>query len=308
MNWRRIIFDNYKAKAAILLMALFLWFFVVSSRIYVQTLDVPLQIHNLKPDKVLVEDLPEEVAVRFRGRGTALLLLGLVGRPRLELDLSGINRYYEFPLRPEQVNWAMSIDVQPVEVVYPDTVSVILDDVVRQSMAVRPMLMVHPADNYLLTGAPHCDPDTVTVQGARSVLAEMKYAPTKARTVENVTGSVDMKLELLRPTRGQVVFDPPAVQVRAEVEKIKEKGIGGVPVALRSLHSDLKGYAEPARVDLVVRGAASLVENLVSGQISVLVEVKGTGPGMEECTPVVSLPEGVSLIKVNPPSIQVTLE
>jgi hypothetical protein len=61
-------------------------------------------------------------------------------------------------------------------------------------------------------------------------------------------------------------------------------------------------------VNLVVRGAATQVENLRADQISVVVQAEGTLPAQEIGIPEVRLPEGISLVKVDPPQIRVTLE
>ena len=77
MNWRRLLFENYGAKLALLLMAVFLWFFVVTSREYHHVLNVPINLVGMKEDKVYLETPASTARVNFKGKGTSLLLLSL---------------------------------------------------------------------------------------------------------------------------------------------------------------------------------------------------------------------------------------
>jgi len=128
MFWRSIIFQNYRAKIALLLMAVFLWFFVVSSKEYVQVLRVPVCTLNLQPDKVFLKAPPTYAQVRFRGRGTSLILLALFGDAHINLDLAAAKSSQNFHLTLDQVHWASSIDVQAMEIVPPDTIRIQLGD------------------------------------------------------------------------------------------------------------------------------------------------------------------------------------
>jgi hypothetical protein len=122
MNWRRLLFENYQAKIALFLMALFLWFFVVSSREYVQVMRVPVRALNLPGDRALMDKLPAYAEVRFRGKGTSLLLLELFGEPHLNVDLSSPSYFYWILPGLDQVDWSPAIEAQALEIVSPDTI------------------------------------------------------------------------------------------------------------------------------------------------------------------------------------------
>ncbi len=128
MRWREIPFSHPRAKIAIFCMAIFLWFFVASSKQYVHVLHVPIHTVNLPEDKVFLQAPPPYAEVRFRGRGTSLILLGLFGDPHIDLNLSGLTSPFVMHLAVAQVRWASSIDVQALEIVQPDTVNIHLGD------------------------------------------------------------------------------------------------------------------------------------------------------------------------------------
>jgi hypothetical protein len=128
MRWREIIFSHSRAKIAIFCMAVFLWFFVVSSKQYVDVLHVPIHTVNLPEDKVFLQAPPPYAEVRFRGRGTSLILLDLFGDAHIDLNLAGLVSPYVLQLTVAQVHWASGIEAQPVEIVQPDSIEILLGD------------------------------------------------------------------------------------------------------------------------------------------------------------------------------------
>ena len=128
MRWREIIFSHTRAKIAIFCMAVFLWLFVATSKEYMHALRVPIHTENLPGDKVFLQAPPPYAEVRFRGRGTSLILLGLIGDPHIDLNLAGLTFPYVLHLTVTQVHWASSIDAQALEIVEPDSISIQLGD------------------------------------------------------------------------------------------------------------------------------------------------------------------------------------
>lgn len=226
MNWRKIFFENYKAKIALFLMAVFLWFFVVSSREYVQVLNVPVRGVNLPANRVLLVDLPRMAQVRFQGKGTSLLLLSLFGEPHLDVDLSTPG--YSYLLHPglDEVDWSPAIEVQALDIVSPDTLYVQMDDVIKKRLKVRPLLTVKPADGYAIVAPLKVVPDSVTATGARSILQRMDDAPTQSRILDDVTDALKLNLGVVAPAHSGVTYDPPSVNVMVDVERAVEKQAG----------------------------------------------------------------------------------
>ena len=128
MRWREILFSHVRAKIAIFCVAVFLWFFVASSKQYMDILRVPIHTENLPEEKVFLQAPPPYAEVRFRGRGTSLILLDLFGDAHIDLNLTGLTSPYVFHLTVAQVHWAPGIDVQALEIVQPDSLEILLGD------------------------------------------------------------------------------------------------------------------------------------------------------------------------------------
>ncbi len=308
MSWRKLIFDNYKAKIALLIMAGFLWFFVVSSSEYEQTLSVPVRLVNLREGKVFLQNPPRTVRVHFQGKGTSLLLLSLFGNLRLELDLANVNYAYAYPLKADQVKWASAINIRVLEILAPDTVMVRLDDKCERRLPVRAQLQVVPAADHVLLGEVICSPDSVLVTGANSIVKAMDFVLTQVQEVREASSPVSVKLALLQPNAGKVELQPGAVTATATVEKITEKEIRSVSVVVREVKSGFEALSEPTTVDLRIRGPASLLDKLDNSTLSAQVHASHIDHGGAEAQPQVELPEGVILLSVNPSRVTVKLQ
>ncbi len=304
MEWKQIFIENYKVKLALFVMAVFLWFFVVSSREYVQVMKVPLRVVNFSSDKLFLEDPPPSVQVRFRGKGTSLLLLYIFGDVHLSLDLLNIKSSFDYPLRIDQVEWATGLDVQILDIVYPDTVKVRLDEKLERKLAVKPLLLVIPAEGYTLSGDTVVMPDTVMAIGAKTELEKLEYAHTQARTIEGASNSFNIKLPLSAQQQRTVRFEPAVVNLSVNIEKIAEREIFALPVQVKGNYS-LRIRVQPSAVSIRVRGAASLVNRLTDQEIPIHVEINRATPDSAALIPTVTLPRGVTLLEVKPPAVQI---
>ncbi|MFH1861597.1 MAG: YbbR-like domain-containing protein, partial [bacterium] len=217
MDWQAFFFKNYKIKIVLFLMAVFLWFFVIASRDYDQTLDVPIRVINLKPEMVFLEEPPSAARVRFQGRGNSLLLLSLFGDVHLEVDIRSVNDSSDISLNTDLVLWASGINVNVLEIISPKVVYIRLDDEAEQTLPVHSLLTVKPAESFVQVGAVVCQPESVLVCGPKTVLNHLQFIPTQAKTIEQVAGNLSMKLDLILPAGARIIVEPSSVKATAVV-------------------------------------------------------------------------------------------
>jgi hypothetical protein len=298
MNWRKTIFDNYKAKLALLLMAAFLWFFVVSSREYLQAVRVPVAAVSLPVSRVLLSDLPPWAEVRFRGKGTSLLLLGLFGNPHLNIDLSSPSYAYTLNSSVDQVDWNPAIEVQVVDVLWPDTIQIQMDDLAKRRLPVKPDLILKPAPDFTQVTPFKVTPDSVTVSGARSIVRRLDFAHTQNKIIEDVTDGLRLDLPLAAPPGSKLEFNPTAVNVRVLVEKVIEKQFSSIPIEITGLPQGLEAIATPDHASVRLRGAISRLDSLERQDVTITVNAAlpaGHGYPLN-----VALPDCVNLTEINP--------
>jgi len=308
MNWRSIIFKNYGVKTALLLMAVFLWFFVVSSRDYTQVIRVPIVLTEAKEGKVLVSDVPDEAEVRFHGKGTSLLLLSLYGDARLELSISSISQYYDYPVRLEMIKWAPGINVEIMEVLYPDTIFIRLDEEITRIVEVQSMLAVIPSDGYVITEEVKLEPDSVTVTGAESIVKDLQFISSQVKDIEKATGPINTRLELVPPEIGNLILDPTEVRAFIMIEKIETKLFSSIPVHVISPMGEEPKFCEPSVVNVRIKGIKSDLDELKWDEIIVSVSSEGNPSGAGVFFPVVILPDGLEAVEIIPDSVCINYE
>jgi hypothetical protein len=305
MNWRKTFFDNYKAKLALFLMAAFLWFFVVSSREYLQAVRIPVSTISMPSNRVLLSDLPPWAEVRFRGKGTSLLLLGLFGNPHLNVDLSSSSYNYILSPSVDQVEWNPAIEVQVVDVLWPDTIQIQIDDLIKRRLKVRPELIVKPAPDFAQVTPLQVTPDSVTVFGARSTVQRLNYALTHDKVIEDVTDGLSIELPLIAPPGSKIDFDPVTVNVRVLIEKVIEKQFSSIPIEVTGLPRGMEAVATPDHASIRLRGAISRLDSLMREDVTITVnaalqEVRGYPLK-------VALPDCVNLAEINPAYVTLVL-
>ena len=102
-NLKGAFFRNYKVKISVFLIAVFLWAFIMIGAEYDASFNIPLTIVGKKPGKTLVEPIPSTVKVQCKDSGKQLLMFQFFSDAHLQLDVSTINYFFDYPLRDDQI-------------------------------------------------------------------------------------------------------------------------------------------------------------------------------------------------------------
>ena len=160
-------------------LASLLWIFVISENIYLIVVDMPVEARNLPARHALKEEVPESAKVRLRGTGRSLFKTILLSRfiPgfKLVLDLERISEEYDFILNdyferyPQKVSIPSNFDVSYVEVIYPKSIHISLDEYKEKTVLVLPKVQIITAPGFALVGKPMISPNVVKIAGSRNI-------------------------------------------------------------------------------------------------------------------------------------------
>ncbi|MCK4352799.1 hypothetical protein KAW65_05260 [candidate division WOR-3 bacterium] len=96
---------NLGLKIFSLLIALLLWFYVMTERVYEKTLIIPLSFVNLSENLSFAEQPPKSVKVRIRGKGKELIRLKFGEYPKIVSDFSKVRKGWKrVDLKKKDVN------------------------------------------------------------------------------------------------------------------------------------------------------------------------------------------------------------
>jgi len=304
-RWLRV---NLRAKLGMFLLALLLWFLVVTEKYYDYAISIPVVVTGIAPERTLVQSIPESADVKFHARGRELLRLIYVSRPLLNIDLAHSTRSRVIHLTPEMVVVPAGLNVSPLDVVSPDSVQLRFDDLVQVSVAVTPALDLSLEPGYTLVGSPIIEPAAVQVSGPEHFLRGVKSVSTETLSRRNLSLSFETTLPLRFPEG--IALEPSQKEVRIglRVERLAERSIEGIPITTRAAPRERRLIIEPNSVRIELGGPVSLLAEIKPENFTCWVdwtEADETNPGW---LPVhVEAEPGVEVTKVIPAKVRAVL-
>ena len=193
-----------------------------------QTLRLPVEVVETPEGQALAERPPSHVQVGLEGRGLDLIRL-LYNPPVVTVSATTGEVSVE-----EEINLPQGSSVQ-LESVTPSSFQIKLDALETRQLPVRSQVRIGLAEAYELIAPPELAPDSVRVQGARSVIEGMYIWPTEQTEIADLQGTLEVEVPLEDTLKGLVDVAPETVTLTARagrfVEETQEVGVEvtGVP-------------------------------------------------------------------------------
>jgi YbbR domain-containing protein len=298
-NWLAPFGRNKGLKLLSLLLAVALWFAVSGEERTETSLHMALEFANLSPQMAIVGEVPSELQVRIIGPQS---LVNRLSQSRLTqtIDLanykSGDHAFYLGPSNFSFPQGVMVIRIQPNPLI------IRLSPTLSATLPIRPVLVGHLPEGYELKSV-ETRPAQVTVRGPEEELENLNFLPTHPIELNGLTESgtmltgLDFKnlhltLNTEAPILVQLVIQPKTLtRILAKVPVIPEPE----PARL-----------EPSEVAVTVQGSWFLVKGLKPAGVQARVDTRNLGPQWSRLQVAVSLPQGVSLVRVQPDWVSAT--
>jgi len=309
MRWSGWLFDNLGLKLFALLLAVLLYFHVLTDRPSEQTLYFPVTVEGLPDSLALASSVPTEVGVRLRGTGKQLIRLGLT-KPPVRLSLAGVSPgMYQRALGPADVPLSGMSDVTVLEVKDPSEVRL---EVTRRAGRFVPVLVPivgEPARGLIVAGPIEVRPRVVRVSGPATWVARQETLRTepvsiagrRELVIDTVTvGVADGSVRLVEPRSATVSVRI----VPAPVERV----VRGVPIRWRNLNNGLTARIQPQATSVTVRGVRDALDAMRAETIDAFVDLAGLGPGQYNLRVQFDPTETFGVTTSEPAVVQVTIK
>lgn len=295
-------FRHLGLKFVSIALAALLWLVVSGEQIVERALRIPLEFTNLPPQLELVGDTPTVADVRVRGSSGSLTRLAqgdLVAVLDLRAARSGRRLFH---LTPADVRRPFGVDVVHVS---PSNVSIGFEQSESKWVPVVPAVEGEPPEGYVV-GTITADPATVEVVGPVSKIRSLTEAITEPISVDGSS----------TPVRESVTIgvSDPAVRLRKPQSAIVTVNVAAAPVERRftGVSVTSKGgragaRARPAEVSLVVSGAREVLEATSASAFEAVVDLEGLGQGQFQLPVRVTPPQHLTVVRVEPPQVQVRI-
>ncbi len=292
------------------------------------------QITRIIPSEIKVEVekvLTKEVEVEYSLIGVPEKGYSLTDEPRLNppkvkiisaqsvlenikqiicaIDISGIKE----DLR-KKIN-VKAVDVNGNEVkevkIEPDIVEVSISltrGYPEKQLTVKPKIIGKPAPGYYISEI-LSNPDEIKIFGNYSKISYIEFLETIPIDVSGITKTLSVKVppaleEGLNIVEGEVELIEVTIQVK---EVIIQKILKNIPVVPQNLSPFVSCEIKPEVVDITVEGKNILIDKLEEENIKAFVKFMDNFKVEQKVKVQTDLPEGISLIKVEPEEVTVLI-
>lgn len=270
---KKLITSDLQIKLGSLILAVLLWFFVVTDIEYFFDLEIPLRVSGLSEEKAINNVLPEMITARFRGRGHTLLWAEMtmpLSETGLILDLTKtkntqvyyLNDYYAD--HPDKFILPRDYNLELINIVEPESVWVSVEKLIEKELNVNAHVDIKPALGYMLVGNISVEPARVKVRGPASLLNELTSINVPTLSLVGVNSDVSQKLMLAMEPKQLFSIDNYMVTVSADIQSIGTVEFKNIPIRMDNV---------PRGVDVSVIPQAIGIE--VEGGLDRLLELKG---------------------------------
>jgi YbbR domain-containing protein len=301
LNWP----NNWVLKLISLLLALFLWYFVVGEDKVDTTIFVPVEIVNLPRELVIANQFRKQVEVTISGpRG---LISGINRQPISRTVNLSKAAPGTMVIRndPETMPFPRGITVLRLQ---PTHITLLIDRLVEKDLPIQAKTEGTPAQGHELKEIIF-EPPFIRLIGPRGILEPTKTLTSKAIDINGLMKpvttqvSLDLKPEILELIGETVVTVHVVVQ-----EKTTEKQIKDIPVrllnpTLQKLLTEMKPNTVSVRALLPVSIAGKPPADLVSAQV----RADELPAGSHKLPVEITAPEHVTILEVIPKNITVEI-
>lgn len=287
-------------------LAIFLWIFVVSGNEYFMVIAMPIEARNLSAQKAHKKEVPEYAQVRLKGTGRdlfkSILLKRFISDFKLVIDLDRISEEYDFYLNeyyeryPQKVVIPSSLNLEYVEVVYPDSIHISLDEYLVKRLPVQASIEIQTAPGYTRVGNFQLDPDSINVAGPKEVIQNMQFVTAVKDTF--VMQEIDLyaQLPVEQDAYSLIEFSHTAINFYQDIQAISERIISEIPVHIINQLPNLRLFVNPTRVSLTVVGGVDRIATITPENIDVTINFgEQWRAGKNYYEPTVQVPEDIIL-------------
>lgn len=297
-------FANFGLKVLSLATALLLWIVVAGEETVERGLRVPLELQQLPTGIELNGDVPSTVDVRVRG-GSGTLSRVLAGDVVAVLDLrtARVGRRV-FPLTSDQVRVPFGVDVVQIT---PSAIAMEFELSATRQLPVAPAVDGRPAPGYII-GTKTADPPTVEVIGPESAVKRASEVVTESVSVAGARDHIrdTVTLGLLDPSLRLTSTRSAVVTVQILPAPI-EKTFRSRPIHLRNVSPGLTAQAEPAMVDVSLRGSRDALQRFEADDVTAYVDLGGLGAGTYQLTVHADAVRDVGVTRVEPTTVEIRI-
>lgn len=213
-------------------------------------LRMPVEITHVPDSVTMISDVPADIYVSMRSKGSQILKQKLGGIPAVKIDYRVYKTRNSISLTPAEmkgiVRSALGTSAQIVAV-SPDSLNLLFTRRAPKRLPVKADVQVVPGPRFTLVKAPVSAVDSVSVYSIGALPYSLTSIKTEPLRLDNVNAPTSVMVKLIAPKGTRVIPDSVAVKVEVEPLIIKQRK---VVVRTTNVPSNLRLITFPAQVDV----------------------------------------------------------
>jgi len=282
-----------------LVLAVILWLYAVGEQSVEVTLRVPLQVYPPDGGRMAVlSSSQQDVTLRL---SVSRNLLSVITQQSIKAvhRIKGVDKAGEYNFRIEPRDIAIPPGNARILGIYPEAVTVTLDEVIVQKFPIQVDLAGDPAQGYAVDKeGVRLEPEAVLIEGPKGKLEKLKMILTEIVNVVGRTQSFRKKVRLILGADLKSI--PKEVIIDVLIPIRKQYGVNvfrEIPVKILGTPMKVATFAslEPEKVDVTLRGPGSVLEQLSPEEIIAFIDVTGLEKGEYDIPLKFKLPKEIAL-------------
>ena len=212
----KLITRNLWLKVTSLVLAVMLWFFVVSKGLSVVVIDVPIGFKDI-PANLEVVDSPKTIGVTIEGQERLLKKLRQEDI-RAIIDLSNVKKGKTFlSVAPDNITVPRTLTVNEIS---PQTINLMIEEKATKHVQVKPIIIGSPLQGFLIKGI-EVEPRMIEIKGPESAIEKVYFIRTEPIDITGITSTLQYRAYLNLNNKNNVRVDIPEVDVKITIEKVR---------------------------------------------------------------------------------------
>jgi YbbR domain-containing protein len=288
-----------------LVFSFLVWTSVNLGNSFKTTIEVPVRIENLRPDQAIAVPLPESVRCTIQGSGWQLLNTLLTPNLYFTIDFASLSRNTILAISKElgeRTNLSPSIRVLASD---PETVIVRLDERISKKVPVTPVVNITFREGFGVVGDIAAVPESITISGARSLLAMIHDWRTNAISLMDINAPVRMHFALSDTLQFEITRPDSAIAVMFDVQPIAERTITDIPIEIMQVPDNRNVVLIPPKTSIIIRSGVNNVANITAKDFQAYIEYKSILLDTSGLLKVnIVGPDHIKIVQQNPELIQ----
>lgn len=308
-DMRYSIFNNLKIKIIVIIIAILVWFFVKMDDNYRYSFKIQTRVTNLGSNRIIKNEIPNKIKITCWGKGRYLLSLMIRKDIFYNLDVSRVQKSANFVLEKQEVKLLHENGIEVLNIVEPETVKVILTDLVTKKVPVMPEVEIQTMPGYTVVDEIQLTPDSIEVMGPTSEIKNISTIHTENRHFKKIKRDIEDKIRLVNPELPNVKLLSRDVNLTVDIQKLMEKTEYEINVTVINQPPNLKVAVIPSTLSLVLEGPTDLLLNVTKQDIKAYIDYKKVPTSKSKNhLAYIDTPKGIRYRDVKPKRFKVVVE